>query len=562
MFSTFPTASAGGPYSGNEGATIPITGTGSDPGGGTLSYAWDLNGDGVYTDATTATTSYSWGEPGVYTVSLRVTDSGGLTATASATVTVLNLPPTASAGGPYSGNEGATIPITGTGSDPGGGVLSYAWDLNSDGVFTDATTATTFYSWGEPGVYTVSLRVTDSGGLTATASATVTVYNLPPTASAGGPYTGTAGVPVTLTGTGSDPGGGVLTYTWDLNFDGQYGDAVGATVQYTWTIAAVYTVALRVEDSQRATATSTARVTIQPAALHYITISPDTATIQAGQSQTYTAAAYDAYGNWRGDVTTQTAFSILQAGHGGYWVDNVYFSRNPGTWTVVGTHSGISDTAVLTVLAPILNLVKADLTDPVDAGAFLTYTLTYSNTGNQTATGVVVTDTLDGNVTYSGATPAPSGFVGVNPYWTLGPLSPNASGQITLRVQVRTPLTNGTVLTNVAVIGCAQTTPVTAVQTTTVRSSPVLLLTKADGPDPVEAGAQLVYTLTYQNTGNEVARGVVVTDVLDIRTAFVGSIPPAQGSGQTRFWTLGDLAPGAPGTIRITTTVQSPLPNG
>ncbi|MBC7226320.1 MAG: DUF11 domain-containing protein [Thermoflexales bacterium] len=557
-----PTASAGGPYSGNEGATIPITGTGSDPGGGVLAYAWDLNGDGVYTDATTATTSYSWGEPGVYTVSLRVADSGGLTATTSATVTVLNLPPTASAGGPYSGNEGATIPITGTGSDPGGGVLAYAWDLNGDGVYTDATTATTSYSWGEPGVYTVSLRVTDSGGLTATASATVTVYNLPPTASAGGPYTGTAGVPVTLVGSGSDPGGGPLTYTWDLNFDGQYGDAVGAAVQYTWTVAAVYTVALRVEDAQHAAATSTARVTIQPAALHHIIVSPDTATIQAGQSQTYTTAAYDTYGNWRGDVTNQTTFSILQSGHGGYWVDNVYVSRNPGTWTVVGTHSGISDTAVLTVLAPILNLVKADLTDPVDAGAYLTYTLAYSNTGNQTATESVVTDTLDGNVIYSGATPAPSGFVSGNPYWTLGSLAPNTPGQITLRVQVRTPLTNGTVLTNVAVIGCAQTAPVTAVQTTTVRSAPILLLTKADGPDPVEAGAQLAYTLTYQNTGNEVARGVVVTDVLDIRALFVSSSPPAQGSGQTRYWTLGDLAPGAPGTIRITATVQSPLPNG
>ncbi len=394
----------------------------------------------------------------------------------------------------------------------------------------------------------------------ATASATVTVLNLPPTASAGGPYTGTTGVSVTLTGTGSDPGGGVLTYTWDLNLDGQY-DAVGATVQHTWTIATVYTVALRVEDAQHAAATSTAHVTIQPAALHHIVVSRIPPPSRPASPRPI-----------RPPRMTRTATGAgcdnpddLQHPPGrarGYWVNNVYFSGNPGTWTMGGTHSGISDTAVLTVLAPILNLVKADLSDPVDAGAYLTCTLTYSNTGNQTATGVVLTDTLDGNVVYSGATPAPSGFVGGNPYWTLSDLPPNTSGQIALRVQVRTPLTNGTVLTNVAVIGCAQTTPATAVQTTTVRSSPVLLLTKTDGPDPVEAGAQLVYTLTYQNTGNEVAQGVVVTDVLDIRTLFVGSTPPAQGSGQTRYWSLGDLAPGAPATIRITATVQSPLPNG
>ncbi len=558
-----PTARAGGPYIAAEGSPILFDGSAStDPGNDITLYEWDFYYMGTFQPrATGITTTHAYTDNGLYTAALRVWDDNNTFGTDTTLVTVTNAAPVVDAGPDRQVNEGEAVPFTGTFTDPGAGdTHDILWTFGDGGSFGGALTPTHVYS--EPGSFLVTLVVTDDDGGVGSDSLTVTVLNLPPTASAGGPYTGTAGVPVTLTGTGSDPGGGVLTYTWDLDFDGQYDDGVGATVQYTWTVAAVYTVALRVEDAQHAAATSTARVTIQPAALHHIVVSPDTATIQAGQSQTYTTAAYDAYGNWRGDVTTQTTFSILQGGHGGYWVSNVYVSKNPGTWTVVGTYSGISDTAVLTVLAPILNLVKADLTDPVDAGAYLTYTLRYTNTGNQTATGVVITDTLDGNVTYSGATPAPSGFMGSNPYWTLGSLPVNTPGQITMRVQVQMPLTNGTVLTNVAVIGCAQTTPVTAVQTTTVRSSPILLLTKTDGPDPVDAGAQLAYTLTYQNTGNEVAHGVVVTDVLDIRTLFAGSVPPSQGSGQTRYWSLGDLAPGAPATIRITATVQSPLPNG
>ena len=82
--------------------------------------------------------------------------------------------------------------------------------------------------------------------------------------------------------------------------------------------------------------------------LDHIVISPGTATITAGDSQAYTAEAFDQNDNSLGNVTNETIFEIV-AGAGGSWAANNYTSENAGTWIVAGTYSGKSDTATLTV---------------------------------------------------------------------------------------------------------------------------------------------------------------------------------------------------------------------
>lgn len=80
-------AEAGGPYSGAVEASIDISGSAS---GGTspYTYAWDLDNDGDYDDATGASTSYTWDTADTYTIGLRVTDDTAATAIDTATVTV------------------------------------------------------------------------------------------------------------------------------------------------------------------------------------------------------------------------------------------------------------------------------------------------------------------------------------------------------------------------------------------------------------------------------------------------------------------------------------------
>jgi hypothetical protein len=115
--------------------------------------------------------------------------------------------PTANAGGPYVTVEGADVVLSSAGSgDPDGDPLTYAWDFDNDGVFDDATgSAPTFDRVGQDGVFPIALRVTDPGGMSATAASQVTVSNVAPslTISSGALNEGAAG---TLTGTVTDPG--------------------------------------------------------------------------------------------------------------------------------------------------------------------------------------------------------------------------------------------------------------------------------------------------------------------------------------------------------------------
>jgi serine protease len=86
-----PTAEAGGPYNGIVGEPITLTGSATDPGVDTFTYAWDLNNDGTYeTSGQTATNT--WSTAGTYTVGLQVTDDDGGVGTDTAQVTVTEAP--------------------------------------------------------------------------------------------------------------------------------------------------------------------------------------------------------------------------------------------------------------------------------------------------------------------------------------------------------------------------------------------------------------------------------------------------------------------------------------
>jgi glucose/arabinose dehydrogenase len=77
------------PLTGPVGMEVAFDGTrSSDPNGDTLTYAWDLDGDGTLTDSTSATPRKVYAAAGSYRVTLRVTDSKGASATDTVTIGV------------------------------------------------------------------------------------------------------------------------------------------------------------------------------------------------------------------------------------------------------------------------------------------------------------------------------------------------------------------------------------------------------------------------------------------------------------------------------------------
>jgi glucose/arabinose dehydrogenase len=92
---------------------------------------------------------------------------------------------------------------------------------------------------------------------------TYTAANQPPTAViTASPTNGPAPLTVSFDGTGSsDPEGKPLSYSWDLNGDGTFGDATGPTASYTYATAGVYHPSLRVTDDQGASDTASVTVT-------------------------------------------------------------------------------------------------------------------------------------------------------------------------------------------------------------------------------------------------------------------------------------------------------------
>src|SRR5207248_4598661 len=82
--------------------------------------------------------------------------------------------------------------------------------------------------------------------------------------------------------------------------------------------------------------------------LDHIVISPQTATITAGGSQSYTAQAFDAGNNSLGDVTASTTFSISPNGS---CTGNTCTATVAGAHTVTGNDGGKTSTASLSINA-------------------------------------------------------------------------------------------------------------------------------------------------------------------------------------------------------------------
>ena len=220
-----------------------------------------------------------------------------------------------------------------------------------------------------------------------------------------------------------------------------------------------------------------------------------------------------------------------------------------------------------------VSVTKTDAPDPVYAGQDLTYTLTATNHGPDTAQAVTLTDTLPAGVEFLGA-PGCTQAAGVVTC-ALGQL---LAGQTVQRgVQVHLPsgflgASTSAVITNSVTASLANQTDTdpannTASETTTVKALADLSVTKVCKPDSsAPAGTAAFCDIHVDNTGPSDAVGVQLTDVLTSATPFSvtgvslspsGTCAPTTGGPTTTFTTtcsLGTEPAGGRSTIRVSVT--------
>ena len=181
---TPPTVTISQPKDGTTvtaGTAITFKGSASDTEDGTLttSLRWTSSRDGQIGTGASFSKVLS---AGTHTITASVTDSGGLTGTATISVTVgsaTNTPPTVAIARPRNGqtfDAGTAISFSGSASDAEDGTLTanLAWTSSLEGWIGAGGS---FFTVLSEGTHTITAAVTDSGGLRASASITITVQS-------------------------------------------------------------------------------------------------------------------------------------------------------------------------------------------------------------------------------------------------------------------------------------------------------------------------------------------------------------------------------------------------
>jgi len=162
-----------------SGDSVPVRANASDPDGDSLTYSWSASAGRV--DGTGSVARWTAGDaaPGSYTISARVDDGHGGTASCSSTVRVDPRPvrpPTLTCSVDRTTVlPGEIVGVTGNGNSPEGFPLEYTWRTNGGQIKGSGARVQLDTTGAAPGAYAVTGRVTDGHGGAADCVAAVNV---------------------------------------------------------------------------------------------------------------------------------------------------------------------------------------------------------------------------------------------------------------------------------------------------------------------------------------------------------------------------------------------------
>ncbi len=178
-----PVANAGGPYTISEGDSLTVTAAAStDADGDTLTYSWDINGDGTFGDATGVNPTLTKAQlntlginngTATFNIKVRVDDGHGHIVTSDAVVfTFNNKAPVATITGNASAAKGDVLTFTLGATDQSSAdqTAGFTWkiDWDGDGTFdqtvTGTSTQTVTHTFTKAGPVQVKVTATDQDG--------------------------------------------------------------------------------------------------------------------------------------------------------------------------------------------------------------------------------------------------------------------------------------------------------------------------------------------------------------------------------------------------------------
>ncbi len=269
----------------NEGTAAANTGTFSDPDGNAVTLTAS---SGTLTKSGTSTGTWSWFSPASdegalanQTITITAADGAGGTSTTSFPVTVAGAVPIAAISPPGStGPEGTAVHLAGSATSPSAADnavgFTYGWSVTKNrAAYKSGTGAHWQFTPDDEGTFVVTMKATDDGGMSDTASVTVTGTNVSPSADITGV---TTAVPLVITpqetinfsGSFTDPGA-LDSHTSKWNFgdsitsSASHGPSGSGTLSASHAYGApgTYHVSLTVTDDDGGVAVATTTVVVQ-----------------------------------------------------------------------------------------------------------------------------------------------------------------------------------------------------------------------------------------------------------------------------------------------------------
>ncbi|HEX2400620.1 MAG TPA: hypothetical protein VHJ79_11660, partial [Mycobacterium sp.] len=244
----------------------------------------------------------------------------------------------------------------------------------------------------------------------------------------------------------------------------------------------------------------------------------------------------------------------------------------PNTATAQATnHPQVQAQASTTVLCPGLLVTKTADAASVNAGSAIGFTVSVSNSGAGTATGVTLSDPLPGgagvswSISPAYAGPGTCAITGAAPNQTLGCSFGDlaAAASVSVHITSATSFASCATYPNTAIAAATNTGSAQASATITV-NCPNLSITKTADASSVSAGSSIGFTISVHNAGPGTATAVTLSDPLPTGAGISWSINPANGAcdiaANTLTCNFGDLVSGADASVHITSPTTAATP--